>query len=70
MIRQHGWDILPFGAPGGSLGWHGNAMLARPGVALRETSHIDLPGLEPRGAIRADLETAIGPIRIVGLHLG
>lgn len=70
MIAQHGWTILPFGAPGGSLGWHGNAMLTRPHVGVRSTSHIDLPGLEPRGAIRADLDTAIGPIRVVGVHLG
>ena len=35
-----------------------------------ETSHLELPGLEPRGAVRADLSTAIGPLRVVGLHLG
>lgn len=70
MAEADGWCVLPFGAPGGSLGWHGNAMLARPGLRLIETSHIDLPGLEPRGAIRADLETEIGPLRVIGLHLG
>lgn len=70
MIEQGGWQILPFGAPGGSLGWHGNTMLIRPGVSVLGTSHINLPGLEPRGAICADLETAIGPLRVVGLHLG
>ncbi len=70
MIEEDGWSILPFGQPGGSLGWHGNAMLVRPGVGLLRTSHIDLPGLEPRGAIRADLDTAIGPLRVIGVHLG
>lgn len=70
MVEADGWRVLPFGAPGGSLGWHGNAMLARPGLRVIETSHIDLPGLEPRGAIRADLETSIGPLRVIGLHLG
>lgn len=70
MIDEAGWRILPFGAPGGSLGWHGNAMLARPGVALRKTAHLDLPGLEPRGAILADLDTPLGPLRVVGAHLG
>ena len=70
MIEQDGWQILPFGAPGGSLGWHGNAMLARPRIKVRKTAHIDLPGLEPRGAILAELETGLGPLRIVGLHLG
>ena len=70
MIEQDGWQILPFGAPGGSLGWHGNAMLAHPAVKVHTTAHVDLPGLEPRGAILAELETGLGPLRIVGLHLG
>ncbi len=70
MIERDGWRILPFGVPGGSLGWHGNAMLIRPGIRICETSRLALPGLEPRGAIRADLDTPAGPLRIVGLHLG
>lgn len=70
MARADGWQVLPFGAPGGSLGWHGNAMLARDGITLTDTSHIELPGLEPRGAILAEIECAIGPVRLVGVHLG
>ncbi|KAA2316895.1 endonuclease [Pseudooceanicola sediminis] len=71
MVTAERWQILQFGAPGGSLGWHGNAMLLRGDVIeVVETDQIDLPGLEPRGAIRADLETAIGPLRVVGVHLG
>jgi endonuclease/exonuclease/phosphatase family metal-dependent hydrolase len=74
MIEDDGWRIVPLGAaghrPGPSLGWHGNAMLIRPEVHLRETAHLDLPGLEPRGAIRVDLDTRIGPLRVIGLHLG
>lgn len=70
MAEEDGWQIVPFGAPGGSLGWHGNAMLARPGLTLRDSLHIDLPGLEPRGAILAEFDTCLGPLRVVGLHLG
>ena len=70
MAEAEGWQTLPFGQPGGSLGWHGNAMLVRPGITLRDSGHIDLPGLEPRGAIRADLHTPLGLLRVVGLHLG
>lgn len=70
MARDDGWRVLPFGAPGGSLGWHGNAMLARDAVDLRRTAHIDLPGLEPRGAILAEIDGPLGPLRLVGLHLG
>lgn len=74
MAQAHGWQVLPFGPQGhslsGSLGWHGNAMLARPGLTLIDTDHFDLPGLEPRGAIRADLSTQLGPLRVIGVHLG
>ena len=70
MIEAAGWQIVPFGNPGGSLGWHGNAMLVRPHIHVSTSRHLELPGLEPRGAICADLETPIGPLRIVGLHLG
>lgn len=70
MAEAQGWHVVDFGEPRGSLGWHGNAMLLRPGITLRSTAHIELPGLEPRGAIRADLDTVLGPLRVVGLHLG
>ncbi|GAA6149618.1 endonuclease/exonuclease/phosphatase family protein [Pseudooceanicola nitratireducens] len=73
MIRAEGWQLLPFSpvSPGGpSVGWHGNTMLMRPGLTLRETDQITLPGLEPRGAIRAELTTPIGPLRVIGVHLG
>lgn len=70
MIDDAGWRLLPFGAPGRSLGWHGNAMLVRPCIDVLDTAHMNLPGLEPRGAIRAELNTSIGPLRVIGLHLG
>jgi len=70
MAEAEGWRILPFGQPGGSLGWHGNAMLVRGGAKVDATAHLDLPGLEPRGAIRAELNTALGPLRVIGVHFG
>lgn len=74
MAEADGWRVAGFGLSGGarsgSLGWHGNAMLLRDDISLLDTAHIELPGLEPRGAIRADLMTPIGPLRVVGAHLG
>lgn len=70
LIETHGWRALDFGQPGGSLGWHGNAMLIRGDVGVVKTTGLDLPGLEPRGAIISELETCIGPLRVVGVHLG
>lgn len=60
---------LPIGRNAVSLGWHGNALLARPEFDLCGLERLDLPGLEPRGAVIADLE---GPaaLRIVAVHLG
>lgn len=49
-----------------SLGWHGNAVLVRRGIEVAATEHIELPGLEPRGAVFAQ----IGNVSIVGTHLG
>ncbi|PYE86156.1 endonuclease/exonuclease/phosphatase family protein [Pseudoroseicyclus aestuarii] len=53
-----------------SLGWHGNAILLRPGIPVTALHRHHLPGLEPRGCVAADLQTAIGPLRVVGAHLG
>ncbi|MEX0970267.1 MAG: endonuclease/exonuclease/phosphatase family protein [Paracoccaceae bacterium] len=54
----------------GSIGWHGNAILLRRGTTVTRVSRVDLPGLEPRGAVSADLDLATGPLRVVGVHLG
>jgi endonuclease/exonuclease/phosphatase family metal-dependent hydrolase len=64
-----GLVALPIGMNGASLGWHGNAILARPGIRLCGLHRLDLPGLEPRGAVVADLDGP-GPLRIVAVHLG
>ncbi|MGY9049674.1 hypothetical protein P775_15145 [Puniceibacterium antarcticum] len=53
-----------------SLGWHGTAVLARPGIEVRNVVHLDLPGLEPRGAVIVDLQLEAGLLRVVGTHLG
>ncbi len=52
------------------LGWHGNAILARPGTKVEHIERLSLPGLEPRGAVVADLLLPAGPLRVVGVHLG
>lgn len=70
MARDAGWQVVDLGEPGGSLGWHGNAMLLAPDVRVRATGHLELPGLEPRGAIRVELQTGLGALRVIGVHLG
>jgi len=53
-----------------SLGWHGNAILVRRGTEVLATERLDLPGLEPRGAVLVELLHKAQPLRVVGTHLG
>ena len=64
-----GLEPLPIGRNAVSLGWHGNALLARPDIHLTGVERLDLPGHEPRGAVVADLDTP-APLRVVAVHLG
>ncbi|WP_137110985.1 endonuclease/exonuclease/phosphatase family protein [Rhodobacter sp. SY28-1] len=64
-----GLDPLPIGRNAVSLGWHGNALLARPGIRICGLERLDLPGHEPRGAVIVDLDTP-APLRVVAVHLG
>jgi endonuclease/exonuclease/phosphatase family metal-dependent hydrolase len=64
-----GLEPLPIGRNAVSLGWHGNALLARPGIHVCGLERLDLPGHEPRGAVIVDLDTP-APLRVVAVHLG
>ena len=52
-----------------SHGWHGNVLLFREGV-VRNVHQLNLPGVEPRGALVVDLDLAAGPLRVIAAHLG
>lgn len=69
LLEDHDWQIAPLGGAG-SIGWHGNAILYRASVALQRVTRLPLPGLEPRGAVLAEFDTELGPLRVVGAHLG
>lgn len=67
--RETDFGVLPFAPDGPSLGWHGQTILVRRGLVVEKVRRILLPGLEPRGAILAELAPESGGIRIVGAHL-
>jgi endonuclease/exonuclease/phosphatase family metal-dependent hydrolase len=69
MLHAHGFRAVPLARHPGGLGWHGNAILVREGVPVHDCGHIDLPTVEPRGAVFAEVELAGTQIRIVGMHL-
>ena len=52
-----------------NIGWHGNALLVKRHVGVIDVAAIDLPTLEPRGAVMAELLINDRPVRVVGLHL-
>jgi len=52
-----------------NLGWHGNALLVKPHVDVLDVAALDLPTLEPRGAVMAELMVGDRPFRVIGLHL-
>lgn len=67
---QTDYHVPDFAPDSPSLGWHGQAILLRHGIEVTEIRRILLPGLEPRGALMADLVRDGLPLRVVGVHLG
>lgn len=68
-LHDAGWQAVPLAGHDGGLGWHGNAILLRPGIGMLRHAHIALPRLEPRGAVLADVEVAGRVLRLIGVHL-
>ena len=65
--RQHAERILKIN--GSNIGWHGNALLVKRHVGVLDVATIELPTLEPRGAVMAELLIGDRPLRVVGMHL-
>ncbi len=55
---------------GDSLGFHGNALLLHRDIDVETVALLDLPGLEPRGAVIADIVRHGIRMRVVATHLG
>lgn len=70
LTRQTGFRPVRIAAAGAGLGWHGNAILIRDGITVRDVAPLDLPSFESRGALLADLEIRGVPLRVVGVHFG
>lgn len=60
---------VPFDTRPDSIGWHGNAILIKKACKIEHFANINLPRIEPRGAVFADITSPIGTLRIVGMHL-
>jgi endonuclease/exonuclease/phosphatase family metal-dependent hydrolase len=69
VLEEHGWLAAPCRTRTDSIGWHGNAILVRRGIEIAGAEPIDLPRLEPRGAVCAHLAIEGKPLHVVGMHL-
>ena len=68
-LAERGWQPAEINRRDASIGWHGNAILVRAHVEILTTAHIDLPTLEPRGAVLAEVRVRGVRVRVVAMHL-
>jgi len=66
-VRRHTDRLLKIDTR--NIGWHGNAILVKPDIGVLDCAAVDLPTLEPRGAVIAELLIDDRPFRVVGMHL-
>ena len=52
-----------------NIGWHGNALLVKNEIEVIDVAVLDLPMLEPRGAVLAELRIGDLELRVIGMHL-
>ena len=71
MIEER-TGLAPVALEGGDpgLGWHGNVVLLGPRASVASARAMELPGLEPRGAVSVDLAVGGHPVRLIAAHLG
>lgn len=69
LLDDTPWRAAPVAKRARSLGWHGNALLVRRDIEIEHAEPLDLPTLEPRGAVRTDLIVEGRRIRVLGMHL-
>jgi endonuclease/exonuclease/phosphatase family metal-dependent hydrolase len=70
LIESHtDYVPVPLDVQGDSLGWHGNAILVRRGIAVESHDILHIPCLEPRGVVTARLRVGGASLTVFGMHL-
>jgi len=69
LIDHSAWSAVPFGVRPGGIGWHGNAILVRRSADILDACVLELPALEPRGAVMAEVRVGGTELRVIGMHL-
>ena len=70
LLAEAGWTPAPIAPHVDGLGWRGNALLLGPRARLIAAEPIELPHVEPRGAVLAEVALDGTDIRVIGMHLG
>jgi endonuclease/exonuclease/phosphatase family metal-dependent hydrolase len=60
---------VPLDVQGDSMGWHGNAILAKRRIAVESHDILHIPCLEPRGVVSARLRVGEAALTVFGMHL-
>ena len=68
-LEQRGWQLAAPSLKPDSIGWHGNLLLVREGIAIHALDAVPLPVLEARGALRAVLEVEGRQVCVASMHL-
>ena len=69
LLDDTRWQVAKVARRARSIGWHGNALLVARDIAITGSEPLDLPTLEPRGAVAATCERDGARFRVVGTHL-
>ncbi len=70
LIESHtDYVPVPLDVQHDSMGWHGNAILVRAGIAVESHDIIHIPFLEPRGVVTATLGLGGVSVSVFGMHL-
>jgi len=71
LKQNHGYNIANVAHNNVSHGWHGNAIFYNSNFKEIQCNRIEIPYLEPRGAVHVTLQQRTGKsIDFVGVHLG
>jgi endonuclease/exonuclease/phosphatase family metal-dependent hydrolase len=69
LLDDSHWRAMAVARRTSSMGWHGNALLVRRAFEHLEAHPVELPTLEPRGAVRGDFAVDGTRVRALGMHL-
>lgn len=73
LLDDSPWRMAQVAKRAQSMGWHGNAILVRRHLEIAQCYTLDLPTLEPRGAVCAVIglgaDGGDAKVRVIGTHL-